>query len=62
MDCETVKELYNMHVRCCMSCHEDVDIGYGEDLYFKLGIDFYHVCCAVANSFDRKKAKLDISK
>ncbi len=55
MDCDKVrKEFPNIKFEpCCESCHEDEDMGYGEDLWFE---DFNgkdrNVCCAVGRGFE----------
>ena len=39
--------------RCCDSCHDDMDTGYGDDLFFDL-VDGREarVCCAVMRWLD----------
>ena len=50
MECDKVKkEFPNLEfVSCCLSCHEDADTGYGEDLWWTDTNDKErHVCCAI---------------
>lgn len=58
MECEIVKkEFPNIKFEeCCISCHEDSDMGYGDDLWFvdPNGKD-RNVCCALYRSFEKVK-------
>jgi len=62
VECDKVRAEFP-HIKiesCCESCHEDEDLGYGEDLWFNLNGEYdkeYNVCCAVANSFKKHHAK-----
>jgi hypothetical protein len=55
MECEEVRKEHPLEYiePCCISCHEDADEGYGEDLWFldengKLRF----VCCSVGRFLD----------
>lgn len=59
MQCEIVKELFNMqNIQCCESCHEDDNTGHGDDLWFTLGKDTYHVCCAIGREFEKRDKEI----
>lgn len=55
MECEEVKKEFPEIVfqECCISCHEDSDEGYGEDLWF---LDpngkMRHVCCRIGEGLE----------
>ena len=55
MDCEKVKQLFPEinFGNCCESCHEDVEEGWGEDLFF-LAPDgnLYFVCCNIGRKLE----------
>jgi hypothetical protein len=56
MECEEVKKEHpeiNFY-SCCESCHEDDDMGFGEDLWFEIDGTDRHVCCAVNRSINHK--------
>jgi hypothetical protein len=61
MECEQVKKQYPEveYEPCCISCHEDEDMGYGEDLWFEIGWEDRHVCCAISRSFLKWRKKVD---
>lgn len=53
MECNKVKE-ENPDIKfefCCESCHEDDELGYGEDLWFEINGEARNVCCAIARAF-----------
>jgi len=52
MECEKVKKEFPevKFEPCCESCHEDDEMGYGNDLWFEVnGID-RNICCAIYRS------------
>jgi hypothetical protein len=57
MECEEVRKEYkNKEIEpCCLSCHEDDDMGYGNDLWFEIDGKERHVCCAISRSFNIAK-------
>lgn len=61
MECKEIKKKYPEieFEPCCISCHEDYDTGYGSDLWFKIGGEEVHVCCAVERSFIKHRKNLD---
>lgn len=61
MECEKVKKQYPAikYELCCQSCHEDDDTGFGNDLWFEIGGEERHVCCAVSMSFKRWREEVD---
>lgn len=61
MECEKVKEQFPeiQFEICCITCHEEDDTGYGNDLWFMIGDEERHVCCAVEWSFNKHREKLD---
>jgi hypothetical protein len=54
LNCEEIKEKFELIIDCCISCHEDFDMGY--DYYCTIFIDDkeYLVCCAVHNQYLKK--------
>lgn len=60
MECENIKiEFPNYKYKsCCESCHEDDEMGYGEDLWFDdpNGKD-RNVCCAIHRAWKEKEGK-----
>lgn len=55
MECEEVKkENPDVKVTCCVSCHDDEDMGFGYDLWFVINGQERHVCCAVSRAFDKE--------
>jgi len=55
MDCDKVRKLF-LEIEfesCCLSCHEDADIGFGDDLWF-LAPDgnTYFVCCSIGRGLE----------
>lgn len=61
MECDKVRaEFPHIHFRpCCESCHEDSNMGAGNDLWFEIGGEERNVCCAVINSIQRHGKELD---
>ena len=57
MECELVKTEFPQYSyeSCCLSCHEDDELGYGDDLWFEdpNGED-RHVCCAIYRSWEKE--------
>jgi len=55
MTCEQFKKQFGLSFDCCTSCHEDDDMGYGNDLWFEtLDLMEWHICCAAARAYDKK--------
>ena len=55
MECQKFLEKYNLFSNCCTSCHEDDDMGYGEDLWFDIPDDRdWHICCEVYRAYIKK--------
>ena len=58
MECDTVRKDFPdiKFPPCCGACHEDTDMGYGEDLWFvdRDGMS-RHVCCAVGNELEGRE-------
>ena len=56
MECDEIrKEFPNIiFEECCISCHDDSETGYVEDLWFEdpNGKD-RHCCCAIYRSFNK---------
>lgn len=61
MECDKVKAQYPevIYEPCCESCHEDSNIGHGDDLWFEIGGESRNVCCAVERSFKRWRKRID---
>lgn len=61
VNCEEIKRLINQSdLQCCISCHEDDDMGYEDallDIYDKNDRFIGQVCCKVANAYDKFKEK-----
>lgn len=57
MKCEEIKKKYNLQSDCCESCHEDDDMGYGEDLWFEIEGKDWHICCATYKAYESRLAK-----
>jgi hypothetical protein len=59
MECEEAKQVFEIQVNCCISCHEDDEMGYGNDLWFQLeGSEReWHICCAVERAIRKIDAK-----
>lgn len=57
MECEQVKKEFTMfdYKSCCESCHQDDEMGFGEDLWFEdpNGTD-RNVCCSIYRTWNRK--------
>lgn len=55
-NCEEVKKEHPeiKFESCCQSCHEDDDMGFGEDLWFEINGINRHVCCAINRSVNEK--------
>ena len=49
MECEEAKRVFQLKCNCCVSCHEDEEMGHGNDLYFSIeGSEReWHICCEV---------------
>ena len=54
MECDKVRAEYpDLPIEpCCDSCHDEVDEGLGEDLWFPVHGVTRHICCAVACAFE----------
>ena len=57
MECEKVRQEFPdiKFEPCCESCHEDEDMGFGEDLwYLDKWNKLRNICCAMARGFDNE--------
>jgi len=56
MECEQVRREHAEKPigPCCVSCHEDAEMGYGQDLWGEIDGKDRHVCCAVLRAFSRR--------
>jgi hypothetical protein len=57
MECDKVRAEHSdkKFSPCCESCHEDDDMGYGNDLWVVIDGKDRHVCCAINRAFDRDR-------
>jgi hypothetical protein len=58
MECDRVKKQFSKinFEPCCESCHEDSDMGYGEDLWFlDINGNMRHVCCSIGRELEGYK-------
>lgn len=61
MECPKVRKQFpEIHFPpCCESCHEDEEMGYGDDLWFEIGDEDRHVCCAIMNAFVKHRREMN---
>lgn len=55
MECEEFQLRYDIRAECCESCHEDEDMGFGDDLWFRVEGKDWHVCCKMINTYEKEK-------
>jgi hypothetical protein len=55
MKCEEFKKEKEIEFNCCQSCHEDEDMGFGDDLWFEIPYDKdWNICCAAEQAWKKK--------
>lgn len=54
MECDKLKTEYPdiLFEECCESCHQDDEMGWGEDLWFEIDGKDRNVCCAIYRAFE----------
>ncbi len=53
--CEEACEDLGLILDCCVSCHEDNDMGLDDLTEIDLDHGFYKVCCRILDSFNERK-------